>query len=1080
MRPIAFLTTIIALFLTTTLTAQTRLLREPTISQDHIAFVYANDLWLADRDGGNATRLTSARGAEQSPHFSPDGQTIAFTAQYDGNTDVYTVPVSGGQPQRLTWHPYSDVAQGWTPDGQSVIFRSGREGVPTQSNKLYAVSIDGGLPEALPVPRAAFGELSPDGQYLAYTPITFWDPEWRNYRGGQAMPIWIVNLEDRSLQRTPQPTDERHLDPVWHDGKVYFLSERDYSMNIWSFDPATETLEQITTHTQFDVKSLDACEDALVYEQGGYLHRLDPATGNSVRVDITVQADLNWARPRWEEISANQLDNPQISATGQRALFQYRGDIFTVPKEHGSWRAITNSSNAADRHPVWSPDGQQIAWFSDATGEYTLMIADQKGLEEPRSIELPNPTFYYDPVWSPDGQYIAYTDTDYNLWYLDVESGEAVKVDTDRYAHPNREMQPVWSPDSKWIAYARQQENHFKTIMAYSLEAGKTHQLTDDMADALTPSWDATGKYLYFLASTDYGLNTGWLDMSSYDPDVNRSLYAILLDDETPSPLMVRSDEEPDPDAEAEEAKENGDSVTVNIDLDNIRRRIIAIEGVPERNFVALADGPENSVFIMESVPNQPGLTLHKYELDKRELSEFMKPVNAAVTSMDRKQLLYRSGSTWGIVGTGGESQKVGEGSLKIDIRKKIDPRQEYAQIFREGWRFMRDYLYVDNQHGAPWDTIYEWYRPWIDHVRHRSELTYVMDIVSGEISVGHSYTGGGDYPDVEDVPLGLLGADLEEANGRYRIAKIYTGESWNPGLEAPLAVPGLDVEQGDYILAVNGEPLEAPTNPYRLFEATTGRPTELLINDQPGEEGAHLITVEPISNESALRRFDWIEGNRRKVEELSDGQLAYVYVPNTGGAGFEYFNRYYFSQQDKRGLVIDERNNGGGSAADYMIDIMSRRLFGYFNSKANDRKPWTTPMAGIFGPKVMIINERAGSGGDLLPYMFREAELGPLVGTRTWGGLVGTWDTPRFIDDGYMIAPRGGFIDADGEWAVEGEGVAPDIEVIQEPAAVMNGRDPQLERAVEKAMELLPAAPELLEGQPAAPEKWRRAEKKR
>jgi len=1077
MRPIAFLTTIIALFLTTTLISQTRLLRQPTISQEKIAFLYANDLWLADRDGGDAIRLTSAQGAEQSPHFSPDGQTIAFTAQYDGNTDVYIVPSSGGQPQRLTWHPSSDVVQGWTPDGQAVVFRSGREGHPTQTNKLYTVATQGGLPEALPAPRAAFGEISPDGQYLAYTPITFWDPEWRNYRGGQAMPIWIVDLDDLSLQRTPQPTDERHLDPVWHDGKVYFLSERDYSMNIWSYDPATEALEQITTHTQFDVKSLDACEDAIVYEQGGYLHRLDPTTGNSERVDIRVQADLNWARPRWEEVSANQLDNPQISATGQRALFQYRGDIFTLPKEHGSWRAITNSSNAADRHPVWSPDGQRIAWFSDASGEYTLMITDQKGLEAPRSIELPNPTFYYDPVWSPDGQYIAYTDTDYNLWCVNVESGEALQVDTDRYAHPNREMQPVWSPDSKWIAYARQQENHFKTIMAYSLDTGEAHQLTDDMADALTPSWDANGKYLYFLASTDYGLNTGWLDMSSYDPDVNRNLYAILLDEETPSPLMVRSDEEPNPDGEEETSEEKGDSVTVNIELDNIRQRIIAIEGVPKRHFTGLADGPENSVFLMESVPNQPGLTLHKYDLDKRKLSEFLKPVNTAVTSMDRKQLLYRSGGSWAIVGTGGESQKMGEGQLKIDIRKKIDPREEYAQIFREGWRFMRDYLYVDNQHGAPWDTIYEWYRPWIDHVRHRSELTYVMDIVSGEISVGHSYTGGGDYPEVEDVPLGLLGADLEEANGRYRIAKIYTGESWNPNLQAPLAVPGLDVEEGDYILAVNGESLTAPTNPYRLFEATTGRPTELLINDQPGEEGANLITVEPISNESALRRFDWIESNRRKVEELSDGRLAYVYLPNTGGAGFEYFNRYYFSQQDKQGVVIDERNNGGGSAADYMIDIMNRKLFGYFNSKANDRKPWTTPMAGIFGPKVMIINERAGSGGDLLPYMFREAELGPLVGARTWGGLVGTWDTPRFIDGGYMIAPRGGFINADGEWAVEGEGVAPDIEVIQEPAAVRNGRDPQLERAVEEALRLLPAAPDLLQTQPAPPEKWRRAQ---
>ena len=397
--------------------------------------------------------------------------------------------------------------------------------------------------------------------------------------------------------------------------------------------------------------------------------------------------------------------------------------------------------------------------------------------------------------------------------------------------------------------------------------------------------------------------------------------------------------------------------------------------------------------------------------------------------------------------------------------------------MFREGWRFQRDYLYVDNMHGAPWDTIYQWYKPWVDNVRHRSDLNYILDIVSGEVSVGHSYTGGGDYPEIDRVPIGLLGADYETANGYYRIEKIYTGESWNPELEAPLAVPGLDIAEGDYLLAVNGQALTADENIYRFFEATAGRPTALLVNDQPSKEGARLVTVEPISNESALRRFDWIENNRRRVEELSDGKLAYVYVPNTGAQGFEHFNRYYFSQQDKEGVIIDERNNGGGSAADYMIDIMDRQLFGYFNSKAADRRPWTTPMAGIFGPKVMIINERAGSGGDLLPYMFREAEIGPLVGTRTWGGLVGIWDTPRFIDGGYMLAPRGGFFSVEGQWAVEGEGIAPDIEVIQDPAKVAKGQDPQLQQAVEVALKLLPEQKLDRKAEPAPPVRWRRAQ---
>ena len=1052
----------------------TQLLREPTLSENHIVFMYANDLWITPRSGGEATRLTSAQGSERSPHFSPNGEMIAFTAQYDGNTDVYIMATSGGQPTRLTWHPGADEVQGWTPDGQHVLFRSGREGVPTKTNKLFTVSITGGIPQSLPIGRAAFGELSGNGNKLAYTPITFWDPEWRNYRGGQAMPIWIIQLDDLSLERIPQATQERQLDPVWLNNKIYFRSERDYTMNIWMYDPASKTLDQMTTHTQFDVKSLDAGPNGIIYEQGGYLHLLDPETKKTTQLNITVQGDLTWSRPRWENVRASQLMNPQISPTGQRAIFEYRGDIFTVPKEHGSWRAITQSSDAADRSPVWSPDGQRIAWFSDQSGEYQLMIADQKGLEEPQAFDLPDPTFYYGPVWSPDGNYIAFTDTDYNLCYLDVETGEVTIADTDRYAHPNREMKPVWSPDSKWIAYARQQDNHFKTIMVYSLTEKKALQVTSDLADALTPAWDATGKYLYVLASTDYGLNSGWLDMSSYDPEVTRNLYLVILDKETKSPLIPRIDDEPQP--EASQSADQPDSVVVQIDFEDIQNRILAIEAVPSGNFTSLVEGPENSVFIMQTIPNQLGSTMHKYNLKSRKLSTFMKPVFSAVTSLDKKRMLYRSGTGWGIVSTSGESKKVGDGQLTINIRKKVVPQDEYVQIFKEGWRFQRDYLYVDNLHGAPWEDVYTWYRPWVDHVKHRSEMTYVLDIMSGEVSIGHSYTGGGDFPDIDNIPVGLLGADFTENQGRYQITKIYTGESWNPSLKAPLAVPGLEVSEGDYILAVNGESLTTATNMYSLFEGTSNRPTELLVNTTPTEEGARVVTVVPVSSENNLRRYDWIEHNRRTVDELSGGKLAYVYVPNTSGAGFSNFNRYYFAQQDKQGVIIDERNNGGGSAADYMIDIMNRKLFGYFNSKANDRRPWTTPMAGIFGPKVMIINERAGSGGDLLPYMFRAANLGPLVGTRTWGGLVGTWDTPRFVDGGYMIAPRGGFFDTDGKWSVEGEGVPPDIEVIQEPSKVAAGGDPQLERSVTEALKLLPEKAVERKPEPQAPNRYRRA----
>jgi tricorn protease len=1089
--------------------AETRLLRHPSASANHVVFAYANDIWIASRDGGDARRLTTFEGAESWPHLSPDGTMVAFTGQYDGNTDVYVVPVEGGSPKRLTFHPGGDAARGWTADGK-VLFASGRDTAPVPYGRFWTIGLDDAMPEALPIPRVFNGKFDETGAWFAYQQTQPSDIEWRNYRGGQAKPIWLLEME--SLDLTKLPWEGSHdTDPVFLNGKVYFLSDRDFTVNIYEYDPSTEALRQITRHSEFDAKNLEVGGGVLVYEHAGYIRVNDPAVGRDTRLEIEVVGDFPWKRPQWKDVSEN-ISSAALSPTGKRVVVEARGEIFTVPTEHGDWRNLSNSGGSAERAPAWSPNGDQIAWFSDASGEYQLMIADQDGLSPARAIDIPNPTFYYNPQWSPDGEEIMFTDESRTLWVYDLEEGEFTKVDADTYAFPQRTLSPVWSPDGEWIAYAKRLDSKMRAIMLYNTETGAITQVTDGMADAGSPAFDRNGKYLYFTASTNTALTTGWLDMSSYDKTVTSAVYAVLLKADTPYPFTPRSDEEEvkkadddkaDEDADAaegdadaddaaddaaDEAADDGEDAedadeedeAPSIDIDGIQQRIVALP-MPERGYQFTVAGPEGVVFVAEAsyALDARGLTLHRFSMEDRKAEPFMSGVFIASVSHDGKKLLYGApGGIWGVVGTSGKAN-VGDGRLGTSgLRMKIDPAEEWAQIFTEAWRFHRDYFYVDNLHGADWDAVRRRWEPLVEHVSHRSDLAHLIDIVGGEIAVGHSFVAGGDTPDVDSVPGGLLGADYTVENGRYRIATILRAEPWNPNLDAPLGVPGLDVGEGDYIVGVNGVELTADTNIYSAFERTAGRQTRLHVNSEPTMEGARVVTVVPVGNEVALRQRAWMEANRLKVDEMSDGRLAYVWLPDTGGGGYTNFNRYYFAQQDRQGAIIDERFNGGGSAADYMVDIMARDLQAFFNNPIGDRKPFTAPQAGIFGPKVMIVNETAGSGGDMLPWLFRNMEIGPLVGTRTWGGLVGIWDYPQLIDGGIITIPRGGFYTVEGEWRVENEGVAPDIEVEIHPKDFAEGRDPQLERAVNEALRLLETegAPTIVP-EPPGPVRARRAQ---
>jgi len=1059
----------VAIFLAATLAGagETLLLREPTIGGGNVVFSHGGDLWVVGLEGGAARRLTTSIGRERSPHLSPDGTLVAFSGEYEGNVDVYVVPVTGGEPRRLTWHPGPDGVRGWTPDGTHVIFASGRDSAPIPVARLWTVSLDGGLPEPLPLPRAYDGDLAPDGRRLAYEMIQRWDREWRGYRGGQANPIRIVDLETLDVQKLPW---EGSVDtqPVWLAESVCFLSDRDGVTNVWRYDPATGALEQLTHFDTFDAKWLASDGERLVVEDGARLWIVEP--GSDPRpLQVEVRGDFPWARPHWEEV-AEELDNPAISPHGKRVAFEARGEILTVPVKKGDARNISRSTGAADRTPFWSPDGTRVAWFSDASGEYRLIIAGQHG-EKRREIELPQPTFFYTPAWSPDGKHIAYGDADRNLWVLDVATGKARIVGNGRFAHPERIIAPAWSPDSRFLAFASRLTNQYGAVFIHSMEEGWTRRLTDGLADCRDPVWDAGGKYLWFLASTDYGLNVGWLDMTSYDRPVDRALYLVVLRADEPSPLLPESDEE---EAEAEaaagkpEKKRQGDDTAsskkktpeVRIDWEGIAQRIVAVD-LPERDYQELAAGSEGTIFLVDRPREGKGLRVHRYTLEDRKAEKILGGVTAFDVSADGKKILYgKPDGKWAVADAAG-TPKPGKGALKTDgLRIKVDPPAEWRQIFREAWRYQRDYFYVENVHGLDLQWAYDTYGPWVEHVRHRDDLNYVLDILGGETCVGHSFVRGGDIPEVKGAPAGLLGADLEEDSGRYRIARIYTGESWNPDLDAPLAAPGVDVKEGDYLISVNGTAVTADTNPYAPFEGTAGRQTVIEVASSPDGAGARTVTVVPVKSETALRRAAWIEGNRRLVDSLSGGKLAYVWLPNTGRAGYEEFNRYYFSQQDKQGAVIDERFNGGGSAADYMVDLLARPLMGFFSNPVGKKQPFTLPNAGIWGPKVLVINETAGSGGDLLPYMFRLRKIGPLVGTRTWGGLVGIWDVPPLMDGGFITAPRGGFYDLEGRWSVENEGVAPDIEVEQDPKLVAQGHDPQLERAVAVALELLEAHP--------------------
>jgi tricorn protease len=1083
------------------------LLRNPALSQDRIAFLYADDVWTVAREGGEARRLTAVGSVTAGPYFSPDHTQIAYSTRARGLTDVYVISAEGGVPRRLTWEPTGSLVAGWTPDGKEVLFTS-QHASYSDFPRLFRVRADGvGSAQLLPLPSAAAGSFSGDGDTLAYVPFQPWQTAWKRYRGGQTTPIWLVNMKTLEVEKIPRE-NSNDSNPVWSGTTVYFLSDRNGPVSLFSYDTSTKQVQQVIANQSLDLKTVGAGPGALVYEQFGSLHLYDLATHQEHAVAVTIRGDLPNLMPHLATVAAKEVQNVAISPTGARILAEARGDIFTVPAEKGDTRNLTRTPGSAERDPAWSPDGKSIAYFSDASGEYQLYVRDQEGLQPPKIIDLgPDASFFYSPHWSPDSKHIAFADKHLRIWYVDVAGGKPVKIDTGLRGSFGAATELSWSPDSQWIAYSRDLESQMHAIFVYSLVSHASKQITDGMSNAAHPVFDPSGNYLYFTASTNNGPSDAGIDLSSLDRATDSSVYVVVLSRNGASPVPPESDDEnkkkddakkdgakdesqggkqdadKDPslakdDAKKDNAKKKGadkPKPTV-IDLAGIGNRILSLP-IPARNYIDLSVGKTGVVFLAEGSAvgrasqegGAPIRALWRFTTEKRLTEDMLSGLTAYKVSFDGEKLFYSREENWFIAPVadlkpGSPDAAPGKPVNNGAMSAMLDPRAEWKQMYRETWRLQRDFLYDPHFHGLDLAAIQAKYQPYVEGVASRAEFTYLSDEMLGEIQIGHMFVRGPRGSEHAPKP-GLLGADYTVEHDRYKFAKIYNGQNWTPSLTAPLTLPGINIVEGDYLLAVNGRELHATDNLDAFFDGTAGKQTVLRIAKNADGGGGRDVTVVPVDSEHGLRNLDWIDSNRRKVDAMSGGKVAYIYMPNTAGAGYTNFNRYFYAQLDKQAVVLDERYNEGGFIADYVVNVLGQKLLS--GAIERDGKPVHDPIGAIFGPKAMIIDQSAGSGGDAMPWYFRKANLGTLVGVRTWGGLVGIGGYPTLIDGGSVTAPRYAIFGLKGEWEVEGHGIAPDVEVQQMPKDVAAGHDPQLERAVSIVLEQLKEHPVV---EPAVP----------
>ncbi|MBK9797721.1 MAG: PD40 domain-containing protein [Holophagaceae bacterium] len=1088
MRLLPFLSYALVVAASISATAQidARLMRYPDVSATQIVFSYANDLWLVPKAGGVAQRLSTPKGEESFARFSPDGKELAFSGNYDGNTDAFVLPVTGGVPTRVTHHPLPDRMVDWHPDGQSLLFASGMESGKDRFNKLFRVPKAGGLPAALPLPYAEFGALSPDGKVLAYQPVSTDFRTWKRYRGGMASEIWFFDLEKKTASRLPSAGGSNDSQPMWHGGKLYFLSDRDglKRSNVWSYDLAAKAFKQITFFKDHDAHFPAIGPSDIVLEAGGRLHRIELPSEKVLEVKVEVLTDRAALKPRVENAS-KLIRNPDLSGQGKRAVFEARGEIFSVPAEKGFVLNLTRSSGVAERFPALSPDGKQVAYFSDRSGEYELYVrpADGSGVE--RQVTRMGPGFRYHISWSPDGKRVVFVDQAMRINLCDLDTGKVRQLDKGFFLFDDalEGFRASWSPDSRWVAYPRDTANRNSVVALFDTQTNQRQDVTSAFYNAGDPAFDPEGKYLFLSTGQQFSPTYSDLDNTWIYAATTR-LAALPLRKDVVSPLAARNDvdavkEEKGKDEKKEGASEKGGDKNgadkkeapkpVEIDLEGIESRMVLLPPAAGY-YMDVAATKGKLVYRRAAMLNPLGetkATLYTYDLEEREEKAVLGELDGALLSGDGKKVLVQRKQEYALVDLKPD-QKFEKKLPTGELMMRVDPPAEWQQIYNDAWRLERDMFYDPGMHGVDWPAMKARYGKLLKDCVTREDVNFVIGELISELNASHAYRGGGDVEQPARLGAGLLGADFELDRGAFRIKRILRGANWDAQVRSPLAQPGLKVKEGDYLLAVNRIPLDAAKDPWAAFQGLAGKTVLLSVNDKPTLEGAREVAVETLTSDYQLRYWDWIEAKRKYVEKASQGRLGYIYVPDTGLGGQNDLVRQFRGQWDKAGLIIDERFNSGGQIPDRFVEMLGRKITNYWGVR--DGKDWQWPYVAHHGAMAMLINGWSGSGGDLFPLYFKQAGLGPLIGRRTWGGLIGISGAPPLIDGGTVTVPNFGIFSKEGQWVVEGYGVDPDIEVMDDPALLAQGRDPQLERAIQEVEAALKKAPPVPTPKPAYP----------